>query len=56
MNTAGKVCKKSAFPTSFDLSTVFKGFCEYEQIYIYIYIYIYLYIYIYIMYIYIERD
>ena len=34
MSTVRKVCKKSAFPSSFNLSTVLKGFCEYEQIYI----------------------
>ena len=33
MSTGREVSKKSAFPTSFDLSTVSREFCEPEQVY-----------------------
>ena len=33
MSTGREVSKKSAFPTSFDLSTVFKGILCCEQVY-----------------------
>ena len=33
MSTGKKVSKKPVFPTIFDLSTVFKGICEWKQVY-----------------------